>query len=479
MEPKVDIEAEQRVLSCILCSESACSKVLTENDESDFYRPFHQSILSLVRTLYKRGLKPTSVEVIKEGYTVGIIKSQEDVESLRYIAEQYIDDENIGYWQDRVKKAAKTRKAQKILLHYTRELEDERNFDVDQFIKRAGSEFMTLAMDAETEQIKTGADLAEFGKKQAAANVEKWRRMQEDAKTMGEIPLEGVPTGFKKLDELTMGYKPGDLIILGAQTGHGKTAFALNTVNAVTVDGCKPLFYVNTEMSEKQVAYRMGAILSQIESQRIRNGSLTNGELYQVNTGYDVLAYSAFHYINIPNLTPNKLHALAQKAKLRFNTELLILDYVGRMEKRDLNLQEWQMLEDIVKSCKIMAQNLEIAVMVLVQLNPDGTLQGAKRMKNECDIMLNLLPMCENLKDEQELAEAQRKYQQKYKKNYEPFNYRLWVGKSRDSDSGMSIPLVFDMERQQMRQATLGSPPADYSDIGREVKGKEKRSYGR
>ena len=51
------------------------------------------------------------------------------------------------------------------------------------------------------------------------------------------------------------------------------------------------------------------------------------------------------------------------------------------------------MLEQIVKSQKILAQNLDIACMILVQLNEDGSLQGAKRMKNECDLMLKLVPV--------------------------------------------------------------------------------------
>jgi len=452
MDLITDIEAEQRVLSCILHSDTACAEALTVLDESDFHRPVNASTFALTKALYKRGVKPTRTEVLKEGMSLGIINNSADMEELGYIAQQYIDDENLGYWQDRVKKAAKGRKVQTLLLQCNHEIQGKK-LDIDQFIQRAGSDFMTLAMDSETEKIETGADIAEYGKAQVAANMEKWRKLQEESKNPGETPLEGTPTGFKKLDNLTMGYRPGDLIILGAQTGHGKTAFALNTAGAVCVEGNRSLFYVNTEMSKKQVSYRMASILSQLELQKIRSGALTNEEMNQVNTSYDLLAYSAFHYTNIPNLTPDKLQTMAQKAKLQFGTELLILDYVGRMEKRNPKYQEWQVLEDIVKACKIMAQNLEMAVMVLVQLNEDGSLQGAKRMKNECDVMLKLLPMCDDLKDPAEVEAAQSKYQNKYKKVYEPFNYRLWVDKSRDSEAGLSIPLVFDLERQQIREA--------------------------
>jgi replicative DNA helicase len=311
---------------------------------------------------------------------------------------------------------------------------------------------MALAMDTDTEKIETGEDIATLGKKIVKENVEKWRKLQDDAKFLGQVPLEGVTTGIKKLDLLTLGYKPGDLIILGAQTGHGKTAFALQTSMSVSVEAKQPMLYINTEMRREQIAYRWGSIISQLPMQQIRTGSLSNEQLHHVLNSFSILG-KEFLTSYMPNLTPNKLQSLARKAKLQYNIQFLILDYVGRMEKRDPKYQEWQVLEDIVKSCKILAQNLEIAVMVLVQLNEDGTLQGAKRMKNECDVMLKLIPICENLNDEEELREAQGKYERKTKSQYEPFNYKLWIDKSRDSKAGLSIPLVFDMERQQIREA--------------------------
>ena len=84
---------------------------------------------------------------------------------------------------------------------------------------------------------------------------------------------------------------------------------------------------------------------------------------------------------------------MARKAKIQRNIKLLILDYVGRMEKVQKGMDEWQVLEQIVKSIKLLAQNLGIACLVLVQLTPTGELQGAKRMENECDLMLKMIPV--------------------------------------------------------------------------------------
>ncbi len=120
----------------------------------------------------------------------------------------------------------------------------------------------------------------------------------------------------------------------------------------------------------------------------------------------------------------------------------MIIDYIGRMDKIDPRLQEWQMLEQIVKTQKMLAQNLNIAVMCLVQLNPDGTLQGAKRMKNEADLLLKLAPIPREEMDENEDL-----------KNYINPNYYVIVEKNRDGRSGIRLPITFDLQKQTMKDA--------------------------
>jgi len=91
-----------------------------------------------------------------------------------------------------------------------------------------------------------------------------------------------------------------------------------------------------------------------------------------------------------------------------------------------------------------MAQNLECAVMALVQLNHDGTLQGSKRMKNECDLMLKLVP--KNLNEIKD-------YEANNNAIFETWNYLLEIDKSRDSRAGIGIPINFNKETQQMWEA--------------------------
>ena len=260
----------------------------------------------------------------------------------------------------------------------------------------------------------------------------------------GVLPLDGLPTGFDSLNNVTLGYKPGDLIILGAQTGHGKTAFALHTAKAVTIEHKANILYLNTEMSRVQIALRWGSILSQVEHEKLRSGDLTSGEFSKVLQGYSVLSGSGFYSYPCPNLTPEKIVSIGRKFKAQYDIKMMILDYVGRMEKLTPNYAEWQILEQIVKTQKMLAQNLEIAVMCLVQLNEDGSLQGARRMKNECDLMLKMVPVSnEEIEQNEKL------------KKFRDVNYRLIIDKNRDGRSGIDIMIHFDKARQTLRDARL------------------------
>mgnify|MGYP001283591053 FL=1 len=312
--------------------------------------------------------------------------------------------------------------------------------EADDILMSAEEELTTLTALDEDDSIDTPADLATLGYQEVERRFLQFKEIRERYK--GVLPLYGLPTGFEDLNHITLGYKPGDLIILGAQTGHGKTAFALHTAKAVAVDNNYNVLYLNTEMSREQIALRWGSILSGIEHDRIRSGDINENELSLVLQGYSRLRDSGFYSYPCPNLTPEKTVSIARKFKAQKNIDMMIVDYVGRMDKLDPRLQEWQMLEQIVKTLKMLAQNLKIVVMCLVQLNPDGTLQGAKRMKNESDLMLKLTPIS---RDELEENEELKKY-------LNP-NYYLHIEKNRDGRSGVRIPITFDLQRQTMKNA--------------------------
>ncbi len=435
-----DLESEQRVLSSMLHSEDACIEAYNLLIASDFYSPRNALLFELSCGLYLREIRPTLVEVLKEGHNLGLFTNPRDIEELKYIAEHYIDDENIKYWIGKVKDKSRLRKFVEFLKASHQILMENQGTDVEQILMSAEEKLTNLTALEIDDHVDGPADMANLGYDEVERRFLRYKSINELNK--GLIPLDGLSTGFDNLNHITLGYKPGDLIILGAQTGHGKTAFALHTAKAIAVDSKKNVLYLNTEMSREQIALRWGSILSGIEHERIRAGNINETELSIMLNAYSRLRDSGFYSYPCPNLTPEKTVSIARKFKAQKNIELMIIDYVGRMDKYDPRVPEWQMLEQIVKTQKMLAQNLKIAVMCLVQLNADGTMQGARRMKNECDLMLKLTPIP---REDFELSEEIKKY-------LNP-NYYLIIEKNRDGRSGVSIPIVFDLQKQSMKDA--------------------------
>lgn len=437
-----DLESERRVLSAMLNSEDACIEGHSSLKSVDFYAPKHATIFDLICSLFEREIRPTYVELLKEAHSLGILTNPKDIEELQFISEHYIDDENIKYWIKNVKDKARLRIFELFLRTNYQNLinNNDPEIDVEQVLMEAEEELTNLTALEIDDKVDTPSEVAKLGYDEVERRFLRFKEIKELHK--GVIPLDGLPTGFDNLNHITLGYKPGDLIILGAQTGHGKTAFALHTAKAIAVEAGKNLLYLNTEMSREQVALRWGSILSGIEHDRIRSGDITETELSIIYKGYASLQESGFYSYPCPNLTPEKTISVARKFKAQKDIDIMIVDYVGRMDKIDPKLQEWQVLEQIVKTQKLLAQNLNIAVMCLVQLNPDGSLQGAKRMKNECDLMLKLSPISRN---ELEENEELRKYMNP--------NYYIYIDKNRDGRSGVSIPINFDMQKQILKDA--------------------------
>jgi replicative DNA helicase len=360
-----DLESERRVLSSMLHSEEACVEAYHLLTAADFYSPRHATIFELTCSLFEREIRPTYVELLKEGHSLGILTNPRDIEEIKFIAEHYIDDENIRYWVKRVKDKSKLRKFESFLRRSMQVLTEGKDLEAEDILMSAEEELTNLtALDVD-DSIDTPADVASLGYEEVERRFLQFKEIREKYK--GVLPLYGLPTGFDDLNHITLGYKPGDLIILGAQTGHGKTAFALHTARAVAVDHHSTVLYLNTEMSREQIALRWGSILSGIEHDKIRSGDINENELSIILQGYSRLRESGFYSYPCPNLTPEKAISIARKFKAQKKIDMMIVDYIGRMDKIDPRLQEWQMLEQIVKTLKMLAQNLKIVQVPTVQ----------------------------------------------------------------------------------------------------------------
>lgn len=248
---------------------------------------------------------------------------------------------------------------------------------------------------------------------------------------------EVIFTSFGKLNNLTGGFEKGDLIILSAASGVGKSAFAMNLVYDVGYYENKPVLYLNSEMSVEQMSLRYASIISQASHKAYRNGDVTEVDLNKAMVAADSFSKKNIITTTIPDLQLTNVVAEVRRMKERHDVQLVIVDYIGRMDfLAGQDMQEWQLMEKSARTLKTMAQELQIVVVMVAQLSSNGvSLAKGASMKNECDLWLNLKRI-----DEQDRAA----YRQFKSQEVEPYwNTMLEFRKARNVETGLKVLMHF------------------------------------
>ena len=135
-------------------------------------------------------------------------------------------------------------------------------------------------------------------------------RIEEIAKQEG---LSGVSTGFEKLDKLTSGWQPSDLVIIAARPGMGKTALALSMARNISVQQQIPVAFFSLEMSSVQLITRLISSETGLSSDKLRTGKLADHEWQQLNIKVSDLESSPLFIDDSPSLTIFELRAKARR----------------------------------------------------------------------------------------------------------------------------------------------------------------------
>jgi len=179
----------------------------------------------------------------------------------------------------------------------------------------------------------------------------------------------GVPTGFKKLDNLTSGLQKSDLIILAARPSMGKTAFALNVARNAAVESDIPVAFFSLEMAKEQLVMRLLFSEARLNATRLRDGFITKEDWEILNQAGSTLHAAPIYIDDSADNSVLSIRAKSRRLKMEKGLGLVIIDYLQLMkvtrpnERRDLDISE------ISRSLKSLAKELQIPVIALSQLN--------------------------------------------------------------------------------------------------------------
>ncbi len=188
--------------------------------------------------------------------------------------------------------------------------------------------------------------------------------------TRSKSTVTGIPTGFIDLDYRTSGLQPSDLVLIAARPSMGKTAFVLNIADYIAVRRQKTCMIFSLEMSKEQLVNRMLAMESNVDSQKLRTGTLTDADWDAVVEGIATIGNSRLVIDDTPGISIMELRSKCRKVKLEQGLDIVMIDYLqlmtGSGKSGDNRQQE---ISEISRSLKALARELNAPVVALSQLS--------------------------------------------------------------------------------------------------------------
>lgn len=191
--------------------------------------------------------------------------------------------------------------------------------------------------------------------------------------------MSGLATGFTKLDALTSGWQPTDLIIIAARPGMGKTAFVISMAKNMAIDFNHAVAVFSLEMSSVQLITRMISSETGLTSEKLRKGSLEPHEWEQLNVKVKKLSDAPIFIDDTPALSIFDLRAKARRLVSQHNVRILIIDYLQLMTAGGAGGNREQEISTISRNLKALAKELNVPVIALSQLSRSVETRGGSK----------------------------------------------------------------------------------------------------
>lgn len=360
-------EAERAALACALVDADACGKVVENLDTKHFLKIAHADTFSAIREIVQSGGTVDAVTISDKLKAMGRLDSVGGFVFVGDLLDYVSDSTNV---QDYIK-IVKDKFLLRSLLEACREIELAvyNESDAEETLAYAENRIIDSVSDLVKKETKPVSDLLW----DTLASIEK--RMENP----GEIP--GTPTGFRMLDRVTSGLKPGQLITVAGRPAMGKTSFALNVaLNAAVTHGVGTVLF-SLEMSEGELMERMLCSDARIDSTGLRIGKLSDNEWTRLAESAGVINESPIFINDSAGMTPGEMKSHVRRLQQSYNIGLVIIDYLQLMSLSDHRFTGNRVAEvsKISRDLKVLARDLEVPVMALSQLNRGVEQRDEKR----------------------------------------------------------------------------------------------------
>jgi len=405
-QPPHDIDAEQGVLGAMLLSPTLVVDIIETLVPDDFYRPAHQLIYNAIIDLFSNNkeIDPLIVagrldrdnnleRIGGSTYLHTLVSAVPTAANARYYAEIVAEKAVL-----RRLVAAGTRVVQ---LGY----EGTEGAELETVIDMAQQQVFDIAQRHHVEDYSVLADLIQ--------------------PTMDELDLisvqgglaRGIPTGFEDLDNLTNGLHGGQMIIVAARPGVGKSTLALDFVRSCAIKNGKAAVIFSLEMAKSEIVMRILSAEADVKLSDMRSGRMTDQDWAKLVNRLDTIEHSPIYIDDSASLTMMEIRSKSRKLKQVADLQMIVVDYLQLMSSGKRTESRQQEVAEFSRQLKLLAKELDVPLVAISQLNRGPESRTDKRpqiadlresgsLEQDADIVMLLYRPDSQDKDDTRAGEA-------------------------------------------------------------------------
>ncbi len=355
--PPQAIDLEEAVLGAMLIDKKGVDEVIDILQKEAFYKESHQNIFEAIYGLFQSSEPIDLLTVSAMLRKMGVLERVGGDFYLVQLSKKVSTSANIEFHA----RIILQKFIQRSLIRISNEIIENSfkdSVDVFDLLDEAESKLYDITQG----NIKKSSETAQ------SLVIQAKKRIEDISNKDG---LSGVATGFDKLDLLTSGWQPSDLIIIAARPGMGKTALTLSMARNIAVQKKTPVAFFSLEMSSVQLITRLISAETGLTSEKLRTGKLESHEWEQLNVKVGELEKAPLYIDDSPSLSIFDLRAKARRLSSKHGIRLIIVDYLQLMTSGTASKigNREQEISSISRNLKALAKELNVPVIALSQLS--------------------------------------------------------------------------------------------------------------
>lgn len=419
-----DLDAEKGVLGCMLASDEWASRAAAQLSEEHFYDPLHRLMFQVMAESGSsdRARLLIDIKKINTGFTSGdvVLRTNECGDFIP-------SPSNLPYYIAPLKECERKRALCEAVA-------------TSQSLIKAGSSYAEAMIGIDNLLSESDASENEKSthKEQILNVIDRIEKCQS-----GEIGAMGVPTGIPNLDYLTNGIQPGDMFVVAARPGMGKTTLGMNISTHAALSADKGVLFFSLEMDYARLLMRAIASVTEVDMKRMESkGALTASEIQKITRATGKINASGLRIIDKPGMSLFEIRAICRSMCKAHQVDLVVIDYVQLVKVPGFKPSERvREIAEISLGLKALARELGVGFIVLAQLNRESVKLGGRR------------PVMADLAQGGSLEQDADAVALLHKPDPEDDIVTLILDKQRNGDTGM-VNLLFRRSINKFEQAT-------------------------